>query len=39
MSEEKDFSLLEREINYVFKDKSLLTVALTHSSYCNENRK
>ena len=39
MSEEKDFSILENEINYEFKDKSLLTVALTHSSYCNENRK
>ncbi len=39
MSEEKGFSLLEKEINYVFKDSRLLTVALTHSSYCNENRK
>ena len=39
MSEEKDFSLLEKEINYTFNNKSLLTVALTHSSYCNENRK
>ena len=39
MSEEKDFSLLEKEINYTFGDSSLLTVALTHSSYCNENRK
>lgn len=39
MSEEKDFSLLEKEIDYVFNDTRLLTVALTHSSYCNENRK
>lgn len=39
MSEEKALSLLEKEINYTFKDKSLLRVALTHSSYCNENRK
>ena len=39
MSEEKDFSILEKTIDYTFKDKALLTVALTHSSYCNENRK
>lgn len=39
MSEEKAFSSLEKEINYNFKNKDLLTVALTHSSYCNENRK
>ncbi len=39
MSEEKDFFTLEKEINYTFRDKTLLTVALTHSSYCNENRK
>ncbi len=39
MSEEKATSLLEKEIEYVFSDKSLLRVALTHSSYCNENRK
>lgn len=39
MSEEKAFQQLENEINYSFKDKSLLQVALTHSSYCNENRK
>ncbi len=39
MSEEKDFSLLENRIKYIFKDSRLLTVALTHSSYCNENRK
>lgn len=39
MSEEKSLDLLEKEIKYKFKDKSLLRVALTHSSYCNENRK
>ena len=27
---------LEKKINYEFKDKSLLTTALTHSSYANE---
>ena len=37
--EEKDFFLLEKEIKYIFRDAKLLTVALTHSSYCNENRK
>ncbi len=39
MSEEKEFHLLEKEIKYIFNDTRLLTVALTHSSYCNENRK
>lgn len=39
MSEEKEFYLLEKEIKYTFNDTKLLTVALTHSSYCNENRK
>ncbi|MBQ8895442.1 MAG: ribonuclease III [Clostridia bacterium] len=39
MSEEKDFQLLEKEIKYRFTDTRLLTVALTHSSYCNEHRK
>ncbi len=39
MGEEKDFHLLEKEIKYIFRDTKLLTVALTHSSYCNENRK
>ncbi len=39
MGEEKDFYLLEQEIKYIFRDTKLLTVALTHSSYCNENRK
>jgi len=31
-----DFSSLEEKIGYVFKDKSLLKLALTHSSYLNE---
>jgi ribonuclease-3 len=39
MSEEKAFCLLEEEIKYKFSDKNLLRVALTHPSYCNENRK
>lgn len=39
MSEEKSLELLEKEIKYIFDDISLLRVALTHSSYCNENRK
>ena len=28
----------EKVINYTFKDKELLKVALTHSSYANEHR-
>lgn len=32
-------SLLEEKIGYTFKDRSLLMTALTHSSYCNENRR
>ena len=39
MAPEKDFYHLENEIKYIFNDSRLLTVALTHSSYCNENRK
>lgn len=39
MSEEKAFALLEEKIGYKFNDPELLFVALTHSSYCNENRK
>ena len=39
MSEEKAFQQLEKRINYVFGNKAMLQVALTHSSYCNENRK
>lgn len=33
------FQKLEEKINYKFNNKDLLCVALTHSSYCNENRK
>lgn len=39
MSKEKSLSLLETEIKYTFKNKDFLRVALTHSSYCNENKK
>ncbi len=39
MSAEKDFILLEEKIGYVFKDKTLLKTALTHSSFYNENKK
>ncbi len=35
---EKKTSELEERIGYVFKDKSLLTLALTHTSYVNEVR-
>lgn len=34
----KDFSGLEKAIGYTFGDKELLMNALTHASYCNENR-
>lgn len=33
---ETDLSLLEQSIGYSFKDKELLKLALTHSSYCND---
>lgn len=39
MSEEKAFALLEEKIGYKFENPEFLFVALTHSSYCNENRK
>lgn len=32
-----NFEILQKNINYFFKDTSLLTKALTHSSYVNEN--
>lgn len=35
-SEEKELKRLENRIGYVFKNKELLTEALTHSSYANE---
>jgi ribonuclease-3 len=34
----KDISNLEKQINYCFIDKSLLTQAMTHSSYANEKK-
>ncbi|MCR5520419.1 MAG: ribonuclease III [Lachnospiraceae bacterium] len=34
--EEKDYAKIEDRLGYVFKDKSLLKTALTHSSYANE---
>ncbi len=33
-----DFEKLERQLNYTFKDKSILRNSLTHSSYANENK-
>ncbi len=30
---------LEKKIGYIFKDRNLLEMALTHSSYANENRR
>ncbi len=30
---------IEKKLKYEFKDKSLLELALTHSSYTNENRR
>jgi ribonuclease-3 len=34
----KDFSQFEQKIGIIFKDKSLLRQAFTHSSYLNENK-
>ncbi|MCR4990631.1 MAG: ribonuclease III [Lachnospiraceae bacterium] len=36
MVNNKDFSKLEQGLGYTFKDKDLLKLALTHSSYSNE---
>ena len=33
-----NFSEFEEKIGYSFKDKTLLELALTHSSYANENK-
>lgn len=33
-----DFSEVEKNIGYVFQDKSLLKKALTHTSYAYENK-
>ena len=38
MQEFKDISSLEKKIGLVFKDKKLLTQAIVHRSYLNENR-
>ena len=35
---EKDLSKLEQEINYSFKNKDLLIMAITHTSYAYENK-
>ena len=35
----KDLSVFMQTIGYEFKDISLLEVALTHSSYANEQKK
>lgn len=34
----KFFELLQKDLNYYFKDEELLITALTHSSYANENK-
>lgn len=38
MSHIADISVLENKIGYIFKNKSLLEQALTHSSYANERK-
>ncbi|OLS01732.1 ribonuclease III [Tissierella creatinophila] len=35
---EKKLKTLEEKLNYSFKDKKNLTIALTHTSYANENK-
>ena len=35
---EKDFRLVEKKINIIFKNKDLLKQAFVHKSYINENR-
>ena len=35
-NQQKPISELEKEIGYTFKNKEIITVALTHSSYSNE---
>lgn len=39
MNQGKPLALLEEKINYRFDNTKFLFTALTHSSYCNENRK
>jgi ribonuclease III len=36
-AKEKEHKKLEKKLSYSFKDSSLLTLALTHTSYTNEN--
>lgn len=38
IQEQKPLAELEKKIKYTFKDKSIITEALTHSSYSNEMR-
>lgn len=38
VDEEDNLKVLEKELNYSFKDKRFLKTALTHSSYANENK-
>ena len=38
MNELKDLSALEQRIGFIFKNKSLITQALVHRSFLNENR-
>ncbi len=38
MSFNKNITLIEEKIGYVFKDKSLITQAFTRTSFCNEQR-
>ncbi len=37
-NETDNISILEKRINYVFKDKSTVLTAITHSSYANEKK-
>ncbi|MBO4277381.1 MAG: ribonuclease III [Clostridia bacterium] len=39
MDTRRDISGLEEVIGYKFKNRELLQTAITHSSYCNENRR
>ncbi len=39
MAEELSMQILEKNIGYVFKNRSLLQTALSHSSYVNESKK
>jgi ribonuclease-3 len=39
MQQATDLTAIEKKIGYIFRDKSYLTGALTHSSYANEGRR